>query len=237
MACSAVRALPKWHIWHHQWTDNTERPIDTWAHKWRLAPRVTFDSKGAVRHEGHAQYPARLLLPPCVVAVLMLSRAHDTLLGTFVAFLCVALVVMLLSVVYCFAKVRVAALLPELAEDEVSRIAQFVMSPAFGIEALRMLLTIVFASFDVGEKFFGPAIYVATRVLPNGLTEILTLVAFLILGSRLYFSIRQLDRRRKGRIIVANALLIILALSLSYFAAGVGVFWGIYATPFEAPYS
>jgi hypothetical protein len=158
---------------------------------------------------------------------------NDKLLGVFITLLCVPLVVMLLSLVYCFAKLRVAALLPELAADEVIRVARFVTAPAFGIEALRMILALVFYGFDIGEPFFGPTMYLAVRVLPHGLTEILTVIAFAILVLRFYFSIRQLDRRRPGRVLVANGLLLIIALALGYCAAGVGIFWGLGATPFR----
>lgn len=161
----------------------------------------------------------------------MLAHAHDTLLGTFVAFLCVPLDVMLLSLVYCFAKLRVAALMPELAEDEIIRVARFVTAPAFGIEALRMILALILYSFDFSDQFLGPIPYMVVRVLPHGLTEILTLIALAMLVLRFYFSIRQLDRRRPGRVLVADGLLLVVALALSYCAAGVGIFWGLGATP------
>lgn len=174
------------------------------------------------------------MLPAPIVGLLMISH-NDKLLGVFITFLCVPLVVMLLSLVYCFAKLRVAALLPELAEDELIRLARFITAPAFGIEALRMILALVLYSFDFSEQFAGPLPYFVVRVLPHRLTEILTLIAFAILALRFYFSIRQLDRRRPGRVLVANGLLLIVALALSYCAAGVGIFWGLGATPRVQP--
>lgn len=217
-------------LWHDRILDKLERGIETWAQKWWLAPEQYVDSKGRVSFFGYVQYPARLLLPPCLAGIFMFGVAHGTVLGNFVAVLCIVLSTMLGSVVYCFAKLRVAALLPELDGDDVVRVARFVMSPAFGIEALRIILAMVISVNGDGDilPLFRNA--VDASALFHNPSEILTVIGFATIVLRLHFSIRQLDRRRPGRMLVANGILLIMAMALSYWLAGLGIFWGIFAT-------
>lgn len=212
-----------------------ERGIDTWAHTWRLAPRITLDSKGAVRHDGYVQYPASLLLPPCLAAIWMFGWAHGTTPGNIVAVCCALLGVMLGALSYCFAKVRIAALLPELGKDEVIRAARFVMAPAFMIETLRIVLAGVMAyhgKVDTLALFRNVA---HPGVVLRNPTEILTVFAFLLVVLRFYFAMRQIDRRRPGRVLIANGVLLVLALAISDGLMGAGIYLGMGATPGVQP--
>lgn len=216
-------------LWHDHRNDNVERRIDTWIRKWRLAPEITYDSKGVRRIEGYGQYPARLLMPPCLVGMWMLAAGHGTFLGYVIAVLCVLLDTMLGAVAYCFAKSRVAALLPELEEDEIIRIAAFIMTPAFGIETLRIILAFVFILHEIGNAMDMFHNVTNAAALIRNPTEILTVLAFAIVMLRTYFSIRQMDRRRPARQIIANGMLFILALAVNYGMAGLGIIWGMCA--------
>lgn len=204
--------------------------IDTWARRWRLAPRVTFGDQGKAEHAGPVQYPARLLLPPCLAGIVLLAIGEGSWRGMFAAVLCMLLDIMLGALVYCFAKLRVAALLPMLDKDEVIRLARFVMSPVFGIEALRIIVAMVI-SYQ-GNGHLGPLFREVfdVRALFSNPSEILTVGAFAVLALRLYFAIRQLNKVRPARMLLANGGLMIGALAVSYWVAGLGIMWGMCAT-------